>query len=94
MQVATGMVVEGKLVLEGVTQPGGTVVTIFAKDSEALIFSCSRGFSKMSSVKTNKPKAPALMDHSRLLDVGPDSLADCSNAACAVVHRVNGLQGA
>jgi len=37
MQVATGTIVEGKIVLEGVSLPEGTVVTVFAKDSEATV---------------------------------------------------------
>ena len=37
MQVATGTIVEGKVVLEGVSLPEGTVVTVFAKDSEATV---------------------------------------------------------
>ena len=37
MQVVTGTVVESKVVLEGVSLPEGTVVTIFAKDSEATV---------------------------------------------------------
>ena len=37
MQVATGTVVEGKVILEGVSLPEGTVVTVFAKDSEARV---------------------------------------------------------
>ena len=37
MQVATGTVVEGKVILEGVSLPEGTVVTVFAKDSEACV---------------------------------------------------------
>jgi len=37
MQVATGTIVEGKVVLEGVSLPEGTVVTVFAKDSEAIV---------------------------------------------------------
>ena len=34
MQVVTGTVVGGKVILEGASLPEGTVVTIFAKDSE------------------------------------------------------------
>lgn len=37
MQVVTGTVVEGKVVLEGVSLPEGTVVTIFAKGSEVTV---------------------------------------------------------
>ena len=37
MQVVTGTVVGGKVVLEGVSLPEGTVVTIFAKSSEATV---------------------------------------------------------
>ena len=37
MQVVTGTVVEGKVVLEGASLPEGTVVTILAKDSEATV---------------------------------------------------------
>ena len=37
MQVVTGTVVGGKVVLEGVSLPDGTVVTIFVKDSEATV---------------------------------------------------------
>jgi hypothetical protein len=37
MQVVTGTVVGGKVVLEGVSLPEGTVVTVFAKDSEATV---------------------------------------------------------
>lgn len=37
MQIVTGTVVEGKVVLEGVSLPEGTVVTVFAKDSEAIV---------------------------------------------------------
>jgi len=37
MQVATGTIVEGKIVLAGVSLPEGTVVTVFAKDSEATV---------------------------------------------------------
>jgi hypothetical protein len=37
MQVVTGTVVGGKVILEGASLPEGTVVTIFAKDSEAMV---------------------------------------------------------
>ena len=37
MQVVTGTVVGGKVVLEGASLPEGTVVTIFAKESEAKV---------------------------------------------------------
>ena len=37
MQVVTGAVVEGKVVLEGASLPAGTVVTIFAKDLEETV---------------------------------------------------------
>ena len=37
MQVVTGTVVGGKVVLEGVSLPEGTVVTILAKSSEATV---------------------------------------------------------
>ena len=33
MQLATGTVVDGKIVVEGATLPEGTVVTILARDS-------------------------------------------------------------
>ena len=34
MQLATGTVVDGKIVLEGATLPEGTVVTVLARDSD------------------------------------------------------------
>lgn len=34
MQLATGTVIDGKVVLEGATLPEGTVVTVLARDSE------------------------------------------------------------
>ena len=37
MQIATGTVVQGKVVLEGVSLPEGTVVTILAKGSETTV---------------------------------------------------------
>lgn len=37
MQVVTGTVIEGKVVLEGASLPEGTVVTVLAKDSEAAV---------------------------------------------------------
>ena len=37
MQVVTGTVVEGKVVLEGLSLPEGTVVTVFAKDAVATV---------------------------------------------------------
>jgi len=37
MQVVTGTVIEGKVVLEGVLLPEGTLVTVFAKDSEGSV---------------------------------------------------------
>jgi hypothetical protein len=37
MQVVTGTVVEGKVVLEGVSLPEGSVVTILVKDSETAV---------------------------------------------------------
>ena len=37
MQVVTGTVIAGKVVLEGVSLPDGTVVTIFAKDAETTV---------------------------------------------------------
>lgn len=37
MQVVTGTVVEGKVVLEGASLPEGTVVTVFAKDLEETV---------------------------------------------------------
>lgn len=37
MQVVTGIVVGGKVILEGASLPDGTIVTIFAKDSETKV---------------------------------------------------------
>ncbi len=37
MQVVTGTVIEGKVVLEGASLPEGTAVTVFAKDSETTV---------------------------------------------------------
>jgi len=37
MQVATGKVIDGKVVVDGIVLPEGTVVTIFAKDAEAVV---------------------------------------------------------
>lgn len=37
MQVVTGTVIGGKVVLEGVWLPEGTVVTLIAKDSESTV---------------------------------------------------------
>jgi hypothetical protein len=37
MQVATGKVVDGKIVVEGMSLPEGTVVTVFANDAETAI---------------------------------------------------------
>jgi len=37
MQVATGKVIDGKVVVDGIVLPEGTVVTVFAKDSEAVV---------------------------------------------------------
>ena len=37
MQVVTGTVIGGKVVLEGVSLPEGTVVTLIAKDSESAV---------------------------------------------------------
>lgn len=37
MQVVTGTVVEGKVVLEGVSLPEGTVVTVLAKGPQASV---------------------------------------------------------
>lgn len=37
MQVVTGTVVQGKVILEGVSLPEGTVVTVFAKGSETSV---------------------------------------------------------
>ncbi len=37
MQVVTGTVVEGKVVLEGASLPEGTVVTVFARDLEETV---------------------------------------------------------
>lgn len=37
MQIVTGTVVKGKVVLEGASLPEGTVVTILAKESEAIV---------------------------------------------------------
>lgn len=37
MQIVTGTVVDGKIVLEGVSLPEGTVVTVLAKDSEGIV---------------------------------------------------------
>ncbi|HEY9064302.1 MAG TPA: hypothetical protein VIO33_04915 [Burkholderiaceae bacterium] len=37
MQVVTGTVVDGKVVLEGASLPDGTVVTILAKGAEDLV---------------------------------------------------------
>jgi hypothetical protein len=34
MQLATGTVIDGKVVLEGATLPEGTVVTVLARDSD------------------------------------------------------------
>jgi len=35
MQVITGTVVDGKVVVEGLSLPEGTVVTVFARDEES-----------------------------------------------------------
>ena len=37
MQLATGTVVDGKVVVEGVSLPEGTVVTIITRDLEAAV---------------------------------------------------------
>ena len=37
MQVVTGTIIGGKVVLEGASLPEGTVVTVFAKDSAATV---------------------------------------------------------
>ena len=37
MQVITGTVVEGKVVVEGLSLPEGAVVTVFARNNEASI---------------------------------------------------------
>lgn len=37
MQIVTGTVVQGKVILEGVSLPEGTVVTVLAKDPEASV---------------------------------------------------------
>jgi len=37
MQIVTGTVVGGKIVLEGASLPEGAVVTVLAKDSEAIV---------------------------------------------------------
>jgi len=37
MQVITGTVVDGKVVVEGLSLPEGTVVTVFARDDESLV---------------------------------------------------------
>lgn len=37
MQVVTGTVIGGKIVLEGASLPEGTIVTVFAKDSAATV---------------------------------------------------------
>jgi len=37
MQVATGKVIDGKVVVDGIVLPEGTVVTIFAKDAESAV---------------------------------------------------------
>lgn len=34
MQLATGTVIDGKIVLEGATLPDGTIVTVLARDSD------------------------------------------------------------
>lgn len=34
MQLATGTVIDGKIVLEGATLPEGTVVTVLARDTD------------------------------------------------------------
>ncbi len=37
MQVATGTVVDGKVVVEGLTLPEGTVVTVLTRDDEQTV---------------------------------------------------------
>lgn len=37
MQLITGTVVDGKVVLDGVTLPEGTVVAVLARDGEAIV---------------------------------------------------------
>jgi hypothetical protein len=37
MQVATGTVVEGKIVVEGLSLPEGTLVTVVTRDSEPAV---------------------------------------------------------
>ena len=37
MQVVTGTVIEGKVVLEGVSLPEGTVVTVYAQEAGQLV---------------------------------------------------------
>lgn len=37
MQVATGIVVNGKIVVENLSLPDGTLVTVFANDADAAV---------------------------------------------------------
>jgi hypothetical protein len=37
MQVVTGKVIDGKVVVDDIVLPEGTVVTIFAQDAEAIV---------------------------------------------------------
>ena len=37
MQVATGKVVDGKVVVEGIALPEGAIVTVFADDAENIV---------------------------------------------------------
>ena len=37
MQLATGTIVDGKVVVEGLTLPEGTVVTVLTRDDEAAV---------------------------------------------------------
>ena len=37
MQIASGVIVDGKVVVEGLTLPNGTVVTVLARGDEAAV---------------------------------------------------------
>ncbi len=37
MQVATGKIVDGKVVVDGVALPEGAIVTVFAEDVESIV---------------------------------------------------------
>ena len=70
MQVATGKVIDGRIVLEGTSLPEGAMVTVFAANAEATIRLTPTEYAELESALDDADReegitAKALFEHLR-----------------------------